>query len=107
MQVYTTGGTVTLVLQVTNTTDAPLELNFPSGQSYDFVVRQGDQEIWRWSDGQMFTQSLRTERLAAGETLSYQESWPAPSSARGELVAIGTLVATDHPIEQAGRFSLP
>src|SRR5690554_6916822 len=45
LQVYTTGNVVTFVLQVTNASAEPIELTFPTGQSYDFVVRRGNEEV--------------------------------------------------------------
>lgn len=107
VQAYTSGGDVYLVLQVTNTTTAPIEVTFPTGQSYDFVVSQGGRELWRWSEGQMFTQIVREEVIGVGETLRYEAIWEAPSGASGEFEVVGRLTAADHEVEQVARFGLP
>lgn len=79
LEVSTGGSSVDLVLQVTNPSEEPVELNFASGQIYDFVVLEGEREIWRWSEDQMFTQALRRERLGPGESRRFEAQWrPRP-----------------------------
>lgn len=107
LQTTTFGDSVQFMLQVTNTGTAPVELNFSSGQSFDFVVRDGEREVWRWSADQMFTQALRTESLAPGETRTFQAMWRPGQALRGEFTAVGMLTASDHPVEQSTRFRLP
>jgi hypothetical protein len=98
---------VRLALRVTNKTDKQLELNFPSGQIYDFaVVDSAGRELWRWSADRMFTQSLQNRLLDAGETVTYEERWPT-SGARGAFVAVATLRSSDHPLESRVEFTLP
>lgn len=107
LQASTLDDSVHFVLQVTNTGTEPVELRFRSGQSHDFVVLDGEREIWRWSGEMMFTQALRRETLAPGATLTFEEAWRPPETLQGELVAVGRLVAENHPIEQRTRFRLP
>lgn len=46
----------------------PVTLTFPSGQTFDLVLRNGDGEVvYRWSDGKMFTQIVRSVTFS-GET---------------------------------------
>lgn len=107
VQVEPQGDSVHFVLQVTNASEQPVALEFTSGQSYDFVVHRGERELWRWSEGQFFTQALRSETLPPGETLRYQASWaPLPDTA-GELTVTGRLVAQPHGVAQSARFRLP
>ena len=100
------GDSVHFVLQVTNTTTAPVPLNFTTGQSYDFVVKQADREIWRWSGGRSFTQALRDVVLAAGETRRYDASWAPPAGATGEFVVDATMMLRERPVAQSTRFRL-
>jgi hypothetical protein len=101
------GDAVVLALHVTNNTDKQLEINFPSGQTHDFrVLDRSGREVWRWSAGRLFTQSLQNKLLAAGETLTYEERWKAPDL-HGPLVAVATLKSSDHPVETRVEFSLP
>ena len=98
---------VRMVLQVTNAGTAPVELAFSSGQTYDFAVQGGGREIWRWSADRGFTQALRTETLAAGETRAWAESWTPPRGTTGTLTATATLTSSSHPVERTTQFRLP
>jgi hypothetical protein len=100
------GDSVHFVLQVTNTTTAPAALTFATGQSYDFVVKQADREIWRWSTDRSFTQSLRDEQLAPGETRRYDASWAPPAGSSGEFVVDAVMLLRDRPVAQSTRFRL-
>jgi hypothetical protein len=101
------GDSVRLTLQVTNATDAPLTLAFPSGQTYDFAVLRGGETLWTWSADRSFLQALRSETLAAGETRTYTEAWPHGPALRGELTARGWLTSSSHPAERTAAFRLP
>ncbi len=107
LQVYTAGEEVTFVLQVTNTTDSPLEVTFGSGQSFDFRVASDRGEVWRWSADQAFTQALRMERLEPGESRRYEAVWRPARGETGEFVATGVLTSSDHRVEQSTRIVLP
>lgn len=76
---------------VENVGDAPEEVTFRSGLSADFAVSDGDDEIWRASDGRMFTQALRTETVDAGDGRTFSESWDDPEP--GEYTVVATLNA--------------
>ncbi len=98
---------VTFALHVTNNTDKRIELNFPSGQTHDFVVtNENGREVWRWSAEQMFTQALQNRMLGARETMSYSERWD-PAGQRGTFTAVATLTSTNHPVRETVTFSLP
>jgi hypothetical protein len=85
----------------------PVELNFRSGQTYDFEVRDGRTLLWRWSDEQSFTQALRREWLEPGATLRFEAMWRPDPAVRGEFLATGRLTASDRRVEQATRITLP
>jgi hypothetical protein len=98
---------VALSLQVTNASGKRTEINFPNGQMYDFrVVDSTGREVWRWSEGRLFTQSLQNRLLDAGETLTFEERWVAPES-HGEFTAVATLMSDNHPIEVRANFVVP
>jgi len=107
LQASAVGDTVFFVLQVTNAGTEPVDLHFRSGQSYDFVVMDGERTVWRWSDDQMFTQALRREVLAPGATLRFEESWRPPAGLQRPYIAVGRLVAENRPIEQRMNIRLP
>lgn len=101
------GDTVHLALQVTNATDAPLVLRFSSGQTYDFAVLRGGEQLWRWSETMRFTQALRDETLAPGETRTVTEHWVPGRRVTGELTARAWLTSTSHPLERTATFRMP
>lgn len=108
LQVEAGADSVRFVLQVTNVSAAPLALVFGSGQTYDFAVRDGARELWRWSAGRGFTQAVREETLAPGETRTFAESWRPPAEARGRpLTAVARLASSTHPVERTSPFALP
>jgi len=91
---------VTFELTVTNDGDDPVECTFNSGQTAEFVVTSGEDVVWRWSEGQLFTQQIRTLTIAPGEALSAEGTWPDP--APGEYTVEASLVATEQqPTETA------
>ena len=102
-----TGSGVTLTFHVTNNSDKHLELDFPSGQTHDFVVLDANgRQVWRWSADRMFTQALRNQLLEAGETTSFDGRWE-PGTLRGRFTAVATLKSDNHPVESRVEFSLP
>ena len=108
LQVETLGDSIRLVLQVSNATDQAVTLTFPSGQSYDFQVRDGAETVWSWSADRSFIQAVRTETLAPGETRRHGEIWRPAAALRGRtLTAVALLTSTDHPREHTAQFRLP
>lgn len=107
LNVETAGDTVLLALQVTNPYQAPVQVTFVSGQTYDFAVRTGGTELWRWSADRGFTQAVRTLTLEPGATWSFGERWVRPAGVRGELAAVGWLTSSTHPAERTAAFRVP
>lgn len=107
-QVEPAGDSVRFVLQITNPTTAPVRLDFSSGQTHDFAVREGTRDVWRWSADRSFVQALMSISLPAGQTRSYTEVWrPGPGLRGRRLTAIAFLTSTNHPIQQPTAFALP
>jgi hypothetical protein len=101
------GSTVNLALQVTNLANHTVEVNFPSGQTHEFVIVDAlGAEVWRWSTGRMFTQALQNREVDANETLSFREQWDARGH-HGTYSAIATLKSSNHPVEERVDFVLP
>jgi hypothetical protein len=108
LSVEPTADSVRFLLQVTNATQGPLTLEFRSGQSFDFSVSDGGRTLWSWSADMMFTQALRSETLAPGETRSFDAAWrPAPELRGHALTATGRLTSSNHPVERTQAFRLP
>lgn len=98
---------VELAFQLTNGGSRTVEISFPSGLTHDFVVLDTlDREVWRWSQGRLFTQSMQNHILDANEALRYQASWN-PGDRHGTYVAVVSLNSLNHPVEQRTRFVVP
>jgi hypothetical protein len=98
---------LTFSLRVTNNTHKMLELRFPDGQTHDFVVKDfAGKEVWRWSQGRMFTSAMRSETLKGkGETV-FEESWDTKGQ-HGSYTAVATLRSNNFPVETSVQFVLP
>lgn len=100
----TTGEGVGFTFVVTNVGTEPIELTFRNSGRADFIVYEDDEEIWRWSDGQMFAQVIQSARLEPGEELSFEES--GPDLEPGEYTAEATLRIRDHDVSERTTFRM-
>ncbi len=106
LDVSVTAG-VGLAFHVTNNSEKRMEINFPSGQTHDFAVLDSTgRTVWRWSEGRLFTQALRNQVLAVGETATFSGRWN-PGDRRGTFTAVATLTSDNHPIEARVDFTVP
>jgi hypothetical protein len=91
--------------RVTNTGDQKVEVNFPSGKTHDvIVVNEAGREVWRWSRGQLFTQSLQNRVLRSSDALDWDATWE--DAPRGRYTAIATLASGNYPVEQRAEFTV-
>ena len=89
---------------VTNEGDDPVDLSFSDALEADFAVRDGGEEVWRFSDGQMFAQMLGSETIDPGGTATYEAAWEDPDP--GSYTAIATLEARDGDCEAEAELSV-
>lgn len=105
LTVNTDSSAVRLALHVVNTTSRRVEMNFPSGQTYDFVILDSiGREVWHWGSGRMFTQTLRNKLLDGGESFDLSETWKTDSLAPGRYTARATLTSDNYPMAQTTEF---
>ena len=98
--------TIHFSLDLTNATKKNLELEFPSGQEYDFaVIDSTGREVYRWGKERMFTQSLQNRLLDGGETMRFEEH-AEQSLPNGSYVAVATLRSTNYPMQERVPFRL-
>lgn len=94
---------VRFAFHVTNAGGGKVEMNFPSGQTHDVVVIDAaGREVWRWSQGRMFTQLVQNKILRNADTLSFDEMWK--DAPRGQYTAVARLASANFPIEQRTSF---
>jgi hypothetical protein len=94
-------------LNVRNNTSKMLELRFPDGQTHDFVVKDfAGKEVWRWSEGRMFTSAMRSETLKGKGETSFEESWNTKGQ-HGSFTAVAVLRSNNFPVESTVQFVQP
>jgi len=101
------GNEVRFALNVKNVGKKHVELRFPNGKSYDFVVLDSlGREVWHWSNGRMFTQGMQNKQLGTGDVMHVSEAWQRPLQP-GKYTAIATLNSSNYPVEERTDFTLP
>jgi Intracellular proteinase inhibitor len=99
---------VHFALVVKNVGGKHAEVNFADGQSYDFVVSDSaGRVVWQWSDGRMFTQSVRNKQLGAGDSMRMSEAWKRNDATPGRYTVKATLKSSNYPSQQHAEFVLP
>lgn len=97
---------VRLALDVKNVGGKHVELTFPTGQSYEFVVVDSvGREVWRWSNRRMFTQGVQNKQLGTGDSMQVNETW-TPRAKPGHYTVIATLKSSNYPVEQRADIVL-
>ena len=100
------GDGVRFSLDVTNTTNRMVELRFANGFTHDFyVVDDSGKEVWRWSNGRMFTQGMQTKLVKSKDEASFVNEW-RPVNMKGRFTAVALLKSANHPIEERVEFAL-
>src|SRR5687767_12571093 len=97
---------VRFTLNVRNNGTRMVELKFPNGKTHDFyVLDESGREVWRWSKGRMFTQTLQNKLIKSKENAVFADSWNA-SNAHGKFTAVAVLASANHPVEERVQFAL-
>lgn len=101
----TVGDDVRFAFAVTNASKKKLELTFADGRTHEFVVLDSlGREVWRWSEGRIFTQSMQNKVLRTSDLLRYEDAWDSP--APGRYVAVATLASANFPVMQRVEFTV-
>lgn len=106
VMVDTARGTVRFAIEVNNDSRKRVELNFPSGLTHEFIVLDANgKQVWRWSEGRMFTQGMQNHLLDANDSVVYSERWSP--SAPGRYTLVAQLNSENYPLRQQVEFALP
>ncbi|MGH7909209.1 MAG: BsuPI-related putative proteinase inhibitor [Thermodesulfobacteriota bacterium] len=98
---------IIMTLTVTNKSKETFHYSFRSSQVYDFVVKEDNKEIWRWSTDKVFAQVIIEFTLAPGKSESFEESWEQVDNegknvSAGKYQVIGILATrperSSHPV---------
>jgi len=105
VMVDTALGNVRFAIEVANDSRKRVELTFPDGRTHDFVVLDSrGREVWRWSQGKMFTQAMQNRLLDAHDAVIYAERWTPP--APGQYTLVAQLNSENYPVQQRVDFAL-
>jgi hypothetical protein len=97
------GRDVLFVLELTNAAERRLEVNFPNGKTHEFVVvDSAGQEVWRSTDGRIFTQTIRNKLLGRGQSMRISHRWRAPTP--GHYTVVASLNSSNFPLQQRHAF---
>ena len=103
LDVAMAGSDVRLALSVVNNGKRRIEVRFPDARTHDFAVMDSTgREIWRWSEGKLFTQSMQNRVVDSRGTLSFDASWK-PTRA-GRYTAVARLASANHPLQARTAF---
>ena len=93
-------------LHISNPTNGPVRIEFPSGQRYDFDVGTlNGESVWHWSADRSFIASVGVVELQPGESVRYREGW-YPAKA-GEYYVRGRVTSSNKPVELRTQFEVP
>ena len=68
------------------------------------VLDEHGNQVWRWSDGRLFTAAFQNKVLRSDDTLSFNESWKRPVP--GRYVAVARLISQNYPQVQRVAFAV-
>jgi hypothetical protein len=92
--------------RVTNNEPRKIEFLFPSGQTHDFVVIDSlGREVWRWSEGRMFTQVVQNKVLESRASLTWDATWRS-NVPPGRYTAVASLLSENKPLEERVTFEV-
>jgi hypothetical protein len=96
---------VKIALHVVNNAARTIEVRFPDARTHDFaILDSAGTEVWRWSRGRLFTQSLQNRVLESRETMTFDTNW-RPAHA-GRYTAVATLASVNHPLRARADFHI-
>lgn len=66
------GAEVRWSFRVSNRSDDPLTLRFSSGQRAEITLTRDGDDVYRWSEGRVFTQALEEVALGPGDETTFE-----------------------------------
>ena len=96
---------VRFAFHVVNDGSKKLEVNFNDGRTHEIVVLDSvGKEVWRWSNGRLFTQAMQNKVLRTSDSLRYKGSWTEAKP--GTYVAVATLASENFPVSRRVEFTV-
>ncbi len=77
--IYRVGTTITVKYTITNLTDQPLVLTFPSAQQYDWTVTDAEGNlVYQWMANKRFAAGITHLTIPVGASDGFESSWSIP-----------------------------
>ena len=106
-ETYGQGEPIKLTLHVINRGTEPVTLHFLSARRYDVAVKNLEgQEIWRWSNGQMFAQVMGEETLQPGRKARTHRITVRDRFSPGRYTVIGMIPAQEELLSESITISI-
>jgi Intracellular proteinase inhibitor len=65
-----------IAITLTNHTNELKKLEFPTSQKYEIIITdENNREVYRFSEGKMFTQAFEYALIKQGESIKWEEIW--------------------------------
>jgi|YelNatPaOPRAMG01_1025707.scaffolds.fasta_scaffold14928_2 hypothetical protein len=87
---YNIGEPIRITITIKNPTNKDVVLTSRSGNIYDIWVERNFVEVWRWSKGRLFAQSVKTIAMRPYETKRFYETWNQTRNINGRQVPEGS-----------------
>ena len=88
-------------LNVSNHGSAPVQLDFPTSERFDFQVYNGTDLLWSYNTNHFFVQSQQSDTVAPGETLTYRGEWKGVTNEKQPLPSVELHFVATHAISGA------
>lgn len=77
--IYRVGTTITVKYTITNLSDQPLVLTFPSAQQFDWTVTDAEGNlVYQWMANKRFATGVTTLTIPVGASDGFESSWAIP-----------------------------
>ena len=104
--VYRVGESVQFTLTLSNSSARAATLHCKDAQRFDLtIVDRSGQQIWRWSEDQMFAQMLSEETIRPGKSRTYAAVFPGTPTP-GEYRASGVVVCLEPALSASTHFAV-
>ncbi len=90
---YSVGEEAKISITLSNKGAKSVELLFASAQRFDIVIKEGENEVWRWSSDKMFAMVTENVVVKPGKKKTYKATWKIETATPGEYDVIGTITS--------------
>lgn len=92
------GQAVRFRISLVNNSGRSQAVRFEDAQQYDFWVKRGPREVWRWSDGRVFAAAVTTLDLESQDPRMFSETWTPEQPGTYDVFGRITSVGYDQPL---------